>query len=966
MKFPQKTTDSTVSPAVFIRRLTAGILLVNLFVIVLAGLSLRHSRLQYEERAAVTTQNLAHVLEQNIGGNIDKIDVVLRISSEKIEKQVAGGGIDRRELNAFLARQSTLLPELGGLRMADARGEIAYGTGLAPGVMTSVADRDYFNRLRNDPKAGLFISRPLVSRVTGKWAVILARRINRTDGAFAGVVYGVIPLQHFLNLFTSIDVGRHGSITLRDEGFGIIARYPEPEGVGSTIGKKTVSLKLRQLLKTGRDTGTYVTKAPVDNIERTFTYHKIFNYPLYIIVGLATDDYLAEWRAETVKMSAIAAFFFLITLFTSRLIYQEWKRRKSAIQTLVRQEEKFRTIADYTYDWEFWLSPHDSFIYTSPSCERITGYNAEAFYSDPGLMKRIIHPDDLGRFAEHRHDAQAEKSSEGLILRIRRTDGAIRWLEHVCRPIVDASGTFLGTRGSNRDITERKQAEMKSYEQLHFLQQLLDSIPIPVFYKNTDGLYLGCNKAFETFIGLPRSRIVGKTVYHLAPKDLADVYHEADSVLIHQPGVQVYEGSLLHADGTKHNVIFNKAIYVDANGNVSGIVGAIMDITERKNLEAQLNQAQKMEAIGQLAGGIAHDFNNILTAIIGYSEILTMRIDKDNPLRRHVEQVLNSAGRAVELTSGLLAFSRKQVLHPKPLDLGETVLDLKKMLRRLILEDIDFKTTVAVEQLIVMADKGQIVQVLMNLVTNARDAMPRGGTLEIDVSPAVIDEKFVLAHGFGEPGNYACISVSDTGCGMDEVTRKKIFEPFFTTKEVGKGTGLGLAIIYGIIKQHNGYVTVESAPGKGAAFRVYLPLITDSCKEVNDLRIEEPPVGGTETILLAEDDETVRELHGTILKEAGYTVIEAVDGRHALDEFMEHQSEVDLVAADVIMPKIDGKRLYEEIRKVRSDVKVLFMSGYTKDVIDQRGIMEDEYNFMAKPVMPSELLKKVRKILDHE
>ena len=285
---------------------------------------------------------------------------------------------------------------------------------------------------------------------------------------------------------------------------------------------------------------------------------------------------------------------------------------------------------------------------------------------------------------------------------------------------------------------------MKSYEQLHFLQQLLDSIPIPVFYKNTDGLYLGCNKAFETFIGLPRSRIVGKTVYHLAPKDLADVYHEADSVLIHQPGVQVYEGSLLHADGTKHNVIFNKAIYVDANGNVSGIVGAIMDITERKNLEAQLNQAQKMEAIGQLAGGIAHDFNNILTAIIGYSEILTMRMDKDNPLRRHVEQVLNSAGRAVELTSGLLAFSRKQVLHPKPLDLGETVLDLKKMLRRLILEDIDFKTTVAVEQLIVMADKGQIVQVLMNLVTNARDAMPRGGTLEIDVSPAVIDEKFIL------------------------------------------------------------------------------------------------------------------------------------------------------------------------------------------------------------------------------
>ncbi|HET6420817.1 MAG TPA: PAS domain S-box protein [Geobacteraceae bacterium] len=965
MNFNKKSADSTVSPAVFISRLAAGILLINLFVIFLAGLSLRQSRVQNQERAAITTQNLAHVLEQNIGGTVDKIDVVLRFTAENIEKQIAGGAINPRELNRFLARQSSRLPELAALRMADAQGRIAYGTGSPVGIMTSVADRDYFRRLHNDPTAGLFISRAIVSRVTGKWVVLLARRVNRPDGAFAGVVYGVIPLEHFTKLFASIDVGKHGSIALRDGDLGIIVRYPELKGAGISAGQKTVSVKLRQLLKAGRDSGTYITEAPIDHIERTFTFHKIFNYPLYIIAGLATGDYLVEWRNEVVIMSVTAAIFFFITVFTSWLIYRDWKRRKAAVQALVRQEEKFRTIADYTYDWEFWLAPDGSFIHTSPSCERVTGYSADAFYSDPDLLHRIVHPDDMELFARHRHDSEPVKGPGSLVLRIRRADGAVCWLEHVCQPVIDESGTFLGTRGSNRDITERKRAENESFEQLHFLQQLLDSVPIPVFYKNPDGVYLGCNKAFQAFIGLPREQIVGKTVYDLAPKDLADIYQEADSVLYIRQGVQVYEGSLLHADGTRHDVIFSKASYVDANGNVSGMVGAIMDITERKNLEAQLNQAQKMEAVGQLAGGIAHDFNNVLTAIIGYAEVVMMRMEKDNPLRHYVEQVLNSAGRAAELTSGLLAFSRKQVLHPRSLNLGETVLDVKKMLGRLILEDIDFRTTVADIEMVVMADKGQLVQVLMNLVTNAGDAMPNGGILSIDVSPAVMDEKFVHAHGFGEPGKYACISVADTGSGMDEETKKKIFEPFFTTKEVGKGTGLGLAIIYGIIKQHNGYIAVESTPGKGTTFRVYLPLTSTEAR-ADDSRREEPPAGGTETILLAEDDASVRELHRTVLEEAGYTVIEAVDGRDALDKFMARGAEVDIVAADVVMPKIDGKRMYEEITKVRPGVRVLFMSGYTKDIIDQRGIMEDEFEFMTKPVMPSELLKKVRKILDRE
>jgi PAS domain S-box-containing protein len=538
-------------------------------------------------------------------------------------------------------------------------------------------------------------------------------------------------------------------------------------------------------------------------------------------------------------------------------------------------------------------------------------------------------------------------------------------------PICNSAGQLVGIVHVARDITKRKLAETKLNEQLHFLQQLLDSIPIPVYYKDVDGVYLGCNAAFETLISVPRSDIVGKTDYEVAPKDCADKCHESDSALLHHPGVQIYEASVIYNDGEYHNVIFNKATFVDANNCVAGIVGAMIDITslrkveeERKMLETQLHQAQKMEAIGQLAGGIAHDFNNILTAIMGFSSIILLRMEKESPLRHYVKQVLTSAERAAELTNSLLTFSRRQVMHAKLLDLCGVVRGLEKMLGRLVPEDIDFRTTVAEGDLIVMADKVQIEQVLMNLVTNAKDAMPGEGTLTIEVSPVVMEERFVHADGFGEPGNYVCVTVADTGYGMDEETRKRIFEPFFTTKEVGKGTGLGMAIIYGIIQQHNGYISVYSEKGKGTTFKIYLPLIAEGIKEEQGALEAEPPSGGTETVLLAEDDAAVLEFHRMIFEEAGYRVIEAVDGRDALNKFTEHMAEVDILATDVIMPKMNGKSLYEEIRKIRPDMKVLFMSGYTKDIIVERGILEDEFSVITKPVTSYELLKKVREILD--
>ncbi len=389
---------------------------------------------------------------------------------------------------------------------------------------------------------------------------------------------------------------------------------------------------------------------------------------------------------------------------------------------------------------------------------------------------------------------------------------------------------------------------------------------------------------------------------------------------------------------------------------------------EKQQLEEQLRQAQKMEAIGTLAGGIAHDFNNILTGIIGYGHLLQKKVSKeDRAKQQYLEQLLSSAGRAAVLTQSLLAFSRKQVINPQPVKLNEIVKRVEKLLSRLIGEDIEMKTVYSEKDITVVADSGQIEQVLMNLATNARDAMPDGGQLIIKTELVELDDDYSRSFADDDTGKYALISVSDNGAGMDEKTRERIFEPFFTTKDPGRGTGLGLSIVYGIIKQHNGFIDVQSEPGKGTAFNIYLRSVET---EMETRKLDDLPdagffaVEGSETLLIAEDDEHVRRLVTHILKQAGYKVIEARDGEEAVKKFIENKDKVNFLVLDVIMPKKNGKEAYDEIRKIKPDVKALFMSGYTSEVIHKKGILDEGINFIAKPVSPDELLRKIREILN--
>lgn len=488
---------------------------------------------------------------------------------------------------------------------------------------------------------------------------------------------------------------------------------------------------------------------------------------------------------------------------------------------------------------------------------------------------------------------------------------------------------------------------------------LLDAIPDNLTLQSHDLKVLWANRCAAGGSGREVSDLAGQYCYKLlhnrtAPCDSCPVLRSfrtgnMENEIVNSPDNRLWDMRTIPIK--------------DEKGKVVNVIELGRDITEHRRLEAQLRQAQKMEAVGQLAGGIAHDFNNILTVITGCGEFLRERISKDDPLSVYVDPIITSSERAANLTQNLLAFSKRQIINLQPVKLKELVRRAERLLSWLISEDIELKTIFADEEITVMADSGQIEQVLMNLATNARDAMPDGGLLVIETETVELDDEFQKIHAYMKPGMYALISVTDTGVGIDEKTRKRIFEPFFTTKETGKGTGLGLSMVYGIIKQHNGYINAYSEVGKGTTFKIYLPLTKAAVKA---LEPADPSLvkGGTETVLVVEDDEAVRKLTRDILERSGYKIVEAKDGEDAVNKFIENKDRIQLLLLDVIMPKKSGKEVYAEIRSITPDIKVLFLSGYTANLIHKKGILEEGLNFILKPVSKNDLLLKVREALD--
>jgi PAS domain S-box-containing protein len=402
----------------------------------------------------------------------------------------------------------------------------------------------------------------------------------------------------------------------------------------------------------------------------------------------------------------------------------------------------------------------------------------------------------------------------------------------------------------------------------------------------------------------------------------------------------------------------------DSEGELLGVIGVALDITDRKQLADQLRVSQKMQAIGELAGGVAHDFNNLLMVVKGHGELLLSRLPDPSPLRHNVEQMEKAADRAATLTRQLLAFSRKQVLQPRVLDLNEVVSGMIQMFSRVIGENIEMAFLPGTRLGRVKADPGQIEQVLLNLVVNGRDAMKDGGRLTIETSNVVLDEEYASTHTSLLPGPYVMLTVTDTGCGMDAATQARIFEPFFTTKEHGKGTGLGLATVYGVVKQSGGFIYVYSELTHGTTFKIYLPLVTADAEKISAEKSTIGPPRGNETILFVEDEESVRSLVRDFLETTGYHVLEATDGVHALDVASAHKGPIHILITDVVMPRLSGRELAVRLSAVRKDVKILYISGYTDDSVFRHGVLEGGVSFLQKPFNLKSLAQKIREVLD--
>jgi PAS domain S-box-containing protein len=516
--------------------------------------------------------------------------------------------------------------------------------------------------------------------------------------------------------------------------------------------------------------------------------------------------------------------------------------------------------------------------------------------------------------------------------------------------------------GSQRDITERKRTEQELSRSEERYRDMVENAHDIIYSHDLEGNYTSINKAGERITGYTREEALKLNLAQTVAPEYLEKAREMLARKLAGEDVTAYELEIVAKDGRRVAVEVNTRL-VYQNKVAVGVQGIARDVTERKHLEEQLRQSQKMEAVGRLAGGIAHDFNNLLTAITGYSDLTLRRLRPEDPLRRNVEEVKKAGERAASLTRQLLAFSRKQVLQPKVLDLNSVVSDMEKMLRRLIGEDIELRTALAPELGSVRADPGQIEQVIMNLAVNARDAMPHGGNLIIETGNVSLDEGYATRHIAVKPGAYVMLAVSDTGAGMSEETQARIFEPFFTTKEVGRGTGLGLSTVYGIVKQSGGNIWVYSEEGRGTAFKIYLPRVDEAAQEYKPSQGAEEPLDGTEVILLAEDDERVRNLVRAVLEGYGYRVLEAEDGGAALSISARHEGPIHLLLTDVVMPKMSGRELAGRLARVRPGMKVLYMSGYTDESIVHHGVLDADTPFIQKPFEPEALARKVRELL---
>jgi two-component system cell cycle sensor histidine kinase/response regulator CckA len=652
-------------------------------------------------------------------------------------------------------------------------------------------------------------------------------------------------------------------------------------------------------------------------------------------------------------------------------VAERTEQMEKTAQALRTSEERYAVAVQGSNDgiWDLNLATGE--IYFSKRCKTMLGYEDEEMPNNVDEWKKRIHPVDRKMVNEtQKAYLDGQIPTFEIEYRLQHKDGSYRHVLTRGACMSDSHGVPYRFSGSHTDITEKKLAEEALRKNEELLRGILDNLPVGVVLYDKEWTKILENKARRNIWGL--ENVLDENPEHFKGwhVDSGEMVRKEEWPAFRACKEGISTSKIIAIEGfdgrRKTAKLSGTPLRIGKIGDqlIAGI-GVIEDITDQRKLEHQLLQSQKMESIGMLAGGVAHDFNNLLTVITGYGQMLLESVPEDDEeVHESINNILDAAERAVDLTRGLLAFSRKQVISPKSVQIDALISDTGKLIERIIGEDIEFRTDFSGKNLLVKADAGQIEQVLMNLATNARDAMPHGGLLSITTTEVEVREGSEARYDLTVPGKYVLITVADTGTGIDKKSLEAIFEPFYTTKEVGKGTGLGLSIVYGIIKQHNGSILAVSDTGKGTIFNIYLPLL-DGREFKEEPKQFVAPIGGNETLLLAEDEESVKTFMKKILERAGYKVVVADNGEDAVARFRENE-DISLVLSDVIMPRKNGKEMLDEIRRIKPGIKAVFISGYAAVITNKKSMLEEGTEFISKPFKENDLLKKVREVLDKD
>ena len=640
---------------------------------------------------------------------------------------------------------------------------------------------------------------------------------------------------------------------------------------------------------------------------------------------------------------------------------QDITQRKQAEALLTHERDLLHALMDSVPDKIFFKDTASRFVRINRAHALSMGLkdSSEAL----GKTDFDFHPGEMaeGTLREEKRVLETGEPLVGKIEAYTKPDGRIRWNLVTKAPIKDKQGQVVGLVGISSDISERMRTEAELRRTSEVLRTVFQASPLAIIAGDRSLRVQMWNPAAERLFGWTEAEVLGEPL-PIIPESRREEFRAEIDGLLRGETITPFESQRLRKDGSLVEVSISTGVLRDASGEAIGVVGIFMDLTQHKAMEAQLRQKAKMEAIGQLAGGVAHDFNNLLTVIAGYGQILRARLKSKELV--YLEEILKASDQAAALTGQLLAFSRRQILAPQVLDLNSVVASMEEMLRRVIGEDVELVTVPQPGLGLVKADRGQIEQVIINLAVNARDAMPRGGRLTIETAEVDLDEAYAETHAGAIPGPHVMLAVSDTGVGMNSEILAHLFEPFFTTKETGKGTGLGLATVYGIVRQSGGSIWADSEPGRGTTMRIYLPRVEEALPEERPRETPSEQVGGSETVLVVEDEDGVRSLVSETLASHGYKVLEAKEPNQALLMLGQYAEPIHLLLTDVVMPQMSGRNLAKHMRTVHPEARVLYMSGYTDKAIVQDGILEGGTHFLQKPFVPDALARKVREILD--